>query len=97
MKILFRIDKSIRKEKILEKRTLILGSMFSVLVWLSTFHFITIILGEEFHFIIFVTLKILIGISYKFYKWMKREIMYLEYEINEDKGQKENRSERWKL
>lgn len=97
MTIVFNIDKSIKERMMLEKRSLMFGSIVCILFWLATIDLIVALWGLKIDFWNLFILLFFVLISLRCYKWFKREFMYLEYKIENKKNSEDIHRERIRL
>ena len=97
MTIVFNIDKSIKERMMLEKRSLMFGSIICVLFWLATIDLIVSLWGLKIDFWNLFILLSFVFISFKCYKWFKEEFVYLKYKIENKKNSENIYRERIRL
>ncbi len=95
--VVFKIDKGMRKEKMIEKRSLIIGSIFSMIFLFITLTFIIEIIGKNLNYLNFICLMFLIYCSYKSCKFLSHEFSNLEYEVKKGKNSSSRSLERVRL
>ena len=86
-KNLFNIDKSQYNKEIVKKRTLILGSIFATMLFFASADILGNLLTSscDFNWFSIIVSLFVFYITYKSFRWMKKEFMFLTYNIKESK------------
>ncbi len=96
-KVVLNIEKEYREEAIIEKRGLILGCIFSTFMWIFTLNYIFSLIEERLELINIFVVFIFVSISFILFKWIKRDFMYLKYEVIIGENSSETKSEKMRF